>query len=160
MARMKNSGGDVSPGNFEENNAGNYVERAISFGKRKGYAKDGWPVIRSGDDEWAQWMSYFYRIGHAFAKPGSFASRHGVMTVPSKSPDEFEPGWRSREQAEFESSKANNRPLRELDAMSDAERAASRERVGKLISSVKRSIAMSGLNEKRRNDRSDPEAAG
>lgn len=145
MARMKRIDGESPASDFEENNADNYVARAVAFGKRRGYQPGEWPIIRSGDHEWQEWFAYFECIGHPFAKPNSFASRRGVMTVPSRTPDEFEPGWRSRETTPFKSDKIE-RYVKPLEMLTPEEREASRERVAKMLERVKREIAQSALN--------------
>lgn len=153
MARMKRGGADEpQAGDFEENNAENYAARAIAFGKRKGYQPGEWPVIRPGQPEWHEWFSYFERIGHDFAKPCSFASTLAVMTVPARSPDEFEPGWQSRDQAEFRTER-RERHVKPLEMLTPEERAASRERVGKMLERVKREINLAALNADARRSR-------
>lgn len=146
MARMKRGAGDEPPaGDFEETNAENYAARAVAFGKRKGYAPTEWPVIRPEQPAWGEWFAYFERIGHPFAKQNSFASRQPVMTVPARTPDEFEPGWRSREPTPF-ASETVHRHIKPLEEMSPEERALSRDRVAKMLERVKREIARSALN--------------
>lgn len=79
--------------------ANSYAENAKAYCSRSGRADGSHPVIVKGSPEWALWMEYFSHIGHAHANPRSFANNVGRLTVPSRSPDEFEPGWRASEGA-------------------------------------------------------------
>jgi hypothetical protein len=136
-------------GDFEINNAENYAKRAIAFGQRRGYDAGSWPVVRSGSFEFDAWLAYFEKLSHDHAKAGSFARQRGVLTVPSVSPDEFEPGWQARPR---EPARQEQRPdyRRELDMMSPEDREASRGRVAAMMASVKRLIAGAVLHGKSR----------
>lgn len=67
------------------------------------------------------------------------------MTVPCMWPEEFEPGWRSRDFAAFKSEKIERR-VNPLEMLTPEEREASRERVKNMLERVKREIASSALN--------------
>jgi hypothetical protein len=77
-------------------NADNYIEMAKQYGRSIGRGKDAaWPVVRVGTPEWEAWMTYFEIIGHPHGGPNSFARKHGVLTVPSVWPHQFDQSWRS-----------------------------------------------------------------
>lgn len=87
--------GPRKAGSGEMSNASTYAENAIAFCRRAGRAEGTNPVISSDGPGWSLWMEYFEHIGHAHGRPNSYARQVGRLTVPARSPDEFEPGWRA-----------------------------------------------------------------
>ena len=90
--------------------ANSYAGNAQAYCSRTGRADGSHPVIAKGTAEWARWMAYFEHIGHQHAHPKSFANSVGKLTVPARTPDEFEPGWQASEAASVreEASPATN----------------------------------------------------
>jgi hypothetical protein len=133
-----------SAGDFEVNNAENYVKRAQKFGQLRGYDDGSWPVVRDGTPEFSSWMEYFERIGHPHARPNSFARQRGVLTVPAFNPDEFEPGWMTRDREPFKT-EPKSEHQRWLDSLTEDEKAESRARVQQMTDELKRVLARASL---------------
>jgi len=85
----------------EMSNASTYAENAIAYCQRTGRENGNHPVIEKGTENWALWMNYFAHIGHSHASPRSFANMRGRLSVPTETPDEFEPGWKASPAAEL-----------------------------------------------------------
>ncbi len=76
----------------------NYVEKAMGWIRfnggegvviRKGDGPNGWrhKAERPTDAQWRAWMGYWARLG----VPCLFADHHGVATVPTEWPEDFDP---------------------------------------------------------------------
>ena len=131
----------------ELSNAQTYAANAIAYCRRSGRANGVHPVIQQGSAEWSRWMQYFDHIGHEHAKPNSFAQRIGRLTVPSKTPDEFEPGWQAAPAPDALLPPSPKKHTHANDAMSVVERAAARARGDKIYADYKSGVAGQRMKE-------------
>lgn len=123
-----------------------YSQNAIAYCQRSGRPP---LIIRKDQPEWPRWMQFFDHIGHNHARPNSYAHKAGSLTVPSRTPDEFEPGWASQEKADFQPiAPPQGSHQRWLDTLPDYEKDQSRKRIATLWADVRKSIAHASLQEK------------
>ena len=146
MARMKNfeasmGSGGAGGGSTGPVTAANYHDRAVSFCKRSGRANGDHPVIERGSPEWDHWMRYFQRLGISHGRQTSYANATGRMTVPTMTPDEFDPGWSMRPITIDAQPTSKTERQTYLETLPPAEREASRERVRRMHEEIRRSIA-------------------
>jgi hypothetical protein len=124
--------------------ANSYVKNAKGYCERSGRADGSHPVITRGTYDWSLWMAYFQHIGHPHAKPHSYANSVGKLTVPAKTPDEFEPGWRASDAVVVEKTRSIAHQ-RADNGISDQEKAAAKQRANDIVDKLKREIASTVL---------------
>lgn len=123
-----------------------YSQNAIAYCQRSGRAP---LVIRNDQAEWSRWMQFFDHIGHNHARLNSYAQKAGSLTVPCRTPDEFEPGWASQEKVDFQPiAPPQGSHQRWLDTLPDFEKDESRKRIAALWADVRKSIAHATLQQK------------